>query len=444
MSRPAPSLIALVLRRIVLFAAIAMVAQVASVLLEYWRDTQNLGRLAIELETTALAPGLTVKDGRFAYQLPANRRDRYKTPGDGYFMRVLDPAGAVLYSNCSKGCDAYFPTSETRKLDFWMMELSPGKPLNISGGRSLSDDPEPVALDVAIVGDRDGVIYRVLTQELIDHMALPMSLLLVFVLGATSFSIAQALRPVRLNADLAAKLDPLAPSGRLSVEGMPREIADYTKAVNAALERVFTLMQSQRVLTSAISHEVRTPLAMARLELEKIADPRARKVEQDLEALNRLIEQLTTLARLEGAGVAAPETIDPVESAQHVVAALAPLVFDSGRTIAFEKREAEPFRGHRALIENALRNLVDNAIRHTGEGATIIVAAGPGPSFSVFDDGGAASRTAGSRVERNGLERPGLGLKIVSRIAEMHGGRLEMTISSKDGAVARLVLPASN
>jgi len=148
-------------------------------------------------------------------------------------------------------------------------------------------------------------------------------------------------------------------------------------------------------------------------------------VEQDLEALNRLIEQLTTLARLEGAGVAAPETIDPVESAQHVVAALAPLVFDSGRTIAFEKREAEPFRGHRALIENALRNLVDNAIRHTGEGATIIVAAGPGPSFSVFDDGGAASRTAGSRVERNGLERPGLGLKIVSRIAEMHGGRLE-------------------
>lgn len=444
MSRPAPSLVALVLRRIVLFAAIAMVAQVASVLLEYWRDTQNLARLAIELETNALAPGLSVKDGHFSYQLPANRRDRYRTPGDGYFMRVLDPSGAVLYSNCSSGCDAYFPTSETRKLDFWMMELSPGKPLNISGGRSLSDDPEPVTLDVAIVGDRDGVIYRVLEQELIDHMALPMSLLLIFVLGATSFSIAQALRPVRRNADLAAKLDPLAPAARLSTEGMPREIANYTKAVNAALERVFTLMQSQRVMTSAISHEVRTPLAMARLELEKIADPRARKVEQDLEALNRLIEQLTTLARLEGAGVAAPETIDPVASAQQVVAALAPLVFDSGRTIAFEKRDAEPFRGHRALIENALRNLVDNAIQHTGEGATIIVAAGPGPSFSVSDDGGAAAGTPGTRLEPNGLERPGLGLKIVSRIAEMHGGRLEMTISSKDGAVARLVLAASD
>ena len=253
MSRPAPSLIALVLRRIVLFAAIAMVAQVATVLLEYWRDTQNLGRLAIELETAALAPGLSVKDGRFSYQLPANRRDRYRTPGDGYFMRVLDPSGAVLYSNCSTGCDAYFPTLETRKLDFWMMELSPGKPLNISGGRSLSDDPAPVTLDVAIVGDRDGVIYRVLEQELIDHMALPMSLLLVFVLGATSFSIAQALRPVGLNAELAAKLDPLAPAARLSIEGMPREIANYTKAVNAALERVFTLMQSQRVMTSAIS-----------------------------------------------------------------------------------------------------------------------------------------------------------------------------------------------
>lgn len=442
MNRQAPSLTALVLRRIVLFAAIAMVAQVLGVFFEYWSDTQNLGRLAIEMETTALAPGLSEVNGQFAYHLPENMRDRYATPAKGYFMRVLDPSGAHIYSNCEPLCDGYFPTRETRKLDFWMVELHPGKPLNIAGGRSLSDNLEPVTLDVAIVGDSDGVIYSVLAREITDHMTLPMSLLLVFVLGATGLSIAQALRPVRLSADLAAKIDPLAPTARLPIEGMPREIANYTKAVNDALERVFTLMQSQRLMTSAISHEVRTPLAVARLELENIADPRARKVEQDLEALNRLVEQLTTLARLEGAGVAPPETIAPVELAQNVVAALAPLVFDSGRKIAFEQLSPEPFRGHRALIENALRNLIDNAIKHTGEGATILVAAGPGACFSVSDDGGCAPARM-QEGKSNGLERRGLGLKIVSRIAEMHGGCFQMTIAPGAGAMARISLPAA-
>ena len=195
MNRQAPSLTALVLRQIVLFAAIAMVAQVLGVFFEYWSDTQNLGRLAIEMETTALAPGLSEVNGQFAYHLPENMRDRYATPAKGYFMRVLDPSGAHIYSNCEPLCDGYFPTRETRKLDFWMVELHPGKPLNIAGGRSLSDNPEPVTLDVAIVGDSDGVIYSVLAREITDHMTLPMSLLLVFVLGATGLSIAQALRP---------------------------------------------------------------------------------------------------------------------------------------------------------------------------------------------------------------------------------------------------------
>jgi signal transduction histidine kinase len=418
-----------------------MAAQLIGVFVEYWSDTQNLGRLAIERETAALAPGLTFAEGQPAYQLPEKMRGRYGSRDSGYFIRVLDPAGGILYSNCATECESFFPTLATRRLDFWMMELRPGKPLNIAGGRSISDKMD-VMVDVAIVGDRDGVVYRVLADEINDHMALPMSLMLVVVLGATSLSIAKALRPVRRSAELAARLDPLAPLARLPVEGMPREIAEYAKAVNVALERIFALMQSQKVMTSAISHEVRTPLAMARLELEKIADPRARKVEEDLEGLNRLIEQLTTLARLEGAGVAAPERIDPVQSARQVVAALAPLVYESGRTIAFEDQGGAPFWGHRALIENALRNLIDNAIRHTGRGAAIHVTAGPGAGFSVSDDGGAASQTGATAHWSNSFEGPGMGLKIVSRIAEIQAGRFEMTISPKDGAVARLYFPA--
>lgn len=436
----APSLIALAVRRIVVFSALAMLAQLIGVFVEYWSDTQNLGRLAIERETAALAPGVTLREGRLAYQLPDERRARYGPGSAAYFMRVLDPSGAILFSNCAAACESYFPTRETRQLDFWMMVIRPGKPLSISGGRSLSDAADAPTIDVAIVGDPDGVIYAVLANEIQDHMALPMSLMLVVVLGATSLSIAQALRPVRESAARAARLDPLAPAARLPVDGMPREIADYARAVNGALERIFALMRSQRVMTSAISHEVRTPLAMARLELEKIADPRARKVEGDLEALNHLVEQLTTLARLEGAGLAPPELIDPVALGEHVVAEMAPLAFQSGRGIAFDAAAPGPIRGHRALIENALRNLIDNAIRHGAEGATILVAAGPGPSFTVANEIAASSPCS---PLSGAVDRPGLGLKIIARIAEIHGGGFDFTLSPTEGAVARLVLPAA-
>lgn len=439
MSRAAPSLIALVMRRIMAFSALAMAAQLAGVFIEYWSDTPNLGRLAIERETAALAEGLSHDGEVWRYNLPASRRDRYAPGATGYFLRALDPAGNVLFSNCDGFCERFFPTRETRRLDFWMMAQRPGKPLNISGGRAGSDAANAPTIDVAIVNDPDGVIYAVLANEIQDHMALPMSLMLVVVLGATGLSIAQALRPVRASAALAARLDPLAPAARLPVAGMPREIADYARAVNGALERIFALMRSQKIMTSAISHELRTPLAIVRLELEKIEDVRARKIEQDLEALNHLVEQLTTLARLEGAGLDAPQQLDPADIAEEVVAAMAPLAFQAGRSIAFESRDPAPFRGHRALIENALRNLVDNAIRHSGAGAAIVVAAGPGPRLVVSDDGGAGPALWDAPGDGGfGAQGSGLGLKIIARIAEIHGGAFAMSATPPRGARAEL------
>ena len=92
-SRAAPSLIALVVRRIVLFAAIAMVAQVATVLLEYWRDTQNLGRLAIELETAALAPGLQRQGRPLLLSAPGKQARPVQNAGRRLFHACARPVG---------------------------------------------------------------------------------------------------------------------------------------------------------------------------------------------------------------------------------------------------------------------------------------------------------------------------------------------------------------
>jgi len=150
-----------------------------------------------------------------------------------------------------------------------------------------------------------------------------------------------------------------------------------------------------------------------------------------------LVEQLTTLARLEGAGLAKAATIQPAEMAEQVVSALAPLVYASGKTIEFIDKGPTPFKGHPALVENALRNLVENAIRHTGAGANISVEAGPGPAFSVCDDGHFAGESE-KKALAGSADRIGLGLKIVGRIAEIHGGSFEWTKVPGQGATARI------
>jgi signal transduction histidine kinase len=438
MKGAAPSLVALVVRRIVFFAAFAMLAQFLGVFAEYWSDDQNLGRLAIERETDALSHGVAWQDDKAAFSVPAGLRERYATAARGYYLRVRASDGAVLFSNCDTACAAHFLPLDLKPLTFWMRQIEPGKPLNLAGGRIVAGKPEPIAIDVAIIGDHDGVLYGVLANEVMDHMVLPMSLLLVFVLGATTLSIIQALRPVARAAQQVAKLDPLKPGACLPTAGMPREIASFTQAVNAAFERVVELMKSQKLLTSAISHEVRTPLAIARLELEKIDDPRARKVDEDLEALNRLVEQLTTLARLEGESLSQVETINPVEMAEHVVGAMAPLVYANGKAIEFIDKGSTLFKGHPSLVENALRNLIENAARHTGHGATIRVEAGPGSEFSVCDDGGHVDGIPFWKNPVTSADTLGLGLKIVRRIAEIHDGSFELSKTPGQGAIARI------
>ena len=85
--KPASSLVALVVRRIVFFAALAMVVQFLGVFAEYWSDDQKLGRLAIEMETKALSHGVSIQQHKLAFDLPAALHERYANASRGYYVR---------------------------------------------------------------------------------------------------------------------------------------------------------------------------------------------------------------------------------------------------------------------------------------------------------------------------------------------------------------------
>jgi signal transduction histidine kinase len=288
-------------------------------------------------------------------------------------------------------------------------------------------DGQKGLVELAVVDDREQVMWRVLGREFADHLAVPMSLMLVFVFGGMLLSIRFALAPLQQAAAEAEKIDPFDATHRLKMEGMPREVAKLGEAVNRTLDRVRALVEAQRLFVTAVAHEVRTPLAMMKLELDHFDDPRARKMEGDIDDLARLVGQLTALGRLESADRAGFKRFALAATARKAVADIAPWVYERQASISFADHGAHAIVGHEPLIADAIRNLIENAIKHTPRGTTIKVAVGPGERVTISDDAGLFPGVDGE--EPAPRDRFGVGLEIVRRIMTLHRGGLQTAVA---------------
>lgn len=422
MSRLRPTLGAILARRIAFFAVLAMLLQLANVFADYYWNVGELSRLFVEQETERLASGITVDSGSVNYSLPDSVKDRYRNEGTGYVARIRDADGTLVFESCDRACQDHFLPRDVNPPDFWLRSIKPGKPLSLVGGRAFTIGERRFLIDIATIDDTADVMSDVLWNEVLEHMIVPMSILLLLVFGGTLFAIRQALRPVRAAADAADRIDPLDARSHLDPSNMPREIAHLATAVNRAFERVGELMTSQKVLTSGIAHEIRTPLAALKLELGQIDHPRARKAEADLDDLVRFVAQITALARLDSVDHGMFEDIDLVALSSSVVEQLAPWVYDNEHTLELlPDVTSSHVRGAPSLLRDALRNLIENAVRHTPDHSVISLRVGE-RSIAVEDRyPPSTTRAPGITRSHDGL---GIGLRIVGRIAELHGASL--------------------
>ncbi|KKB75863.1 hypothetical protein VW35_19065 [Devosia soli] len=403
--------------RIVFFALIAALAQMVLVIADYYFNDEELGRLLIEQQVDRLGEGQSTEGGVTRYALPDEMADLF-APGSGYFARVRMANGTILYSSCDAACEEHFLPPTVRPPDFWVRFIEPGKPLHVAGGGTVERGGQVLLIEFATVGDTEGLIWSVFWHEVLDHLVVPMSLLLVLVMGGTILSIIAALRPVKAAAFAADNLDPLNLGEGLPTGNMPEEISHLTRAVNRAFQRTGDLIRGQRMMTSAIAHEVRTPLAIIKLELSGIDSSRARKAEADVDELAEFVTQLTGLARLEAINERQFEDTDLGQLGEEVVGSVAPWVMARGDTIAFETADAVRAMVVPSLIRDACRNLIENAVRHSPAGTAITVRVGQGPTISIIDrkpEGSAASKTSDSL---------GIGLAVVERVLSLHGARL--------------------
>ncbi len=436
MTKPAPLLL-IVARRVIAFSLLAMLIQFAIVVHTYWSNSADLGRSVLETEVSSLVSNFHSAEGETVFE-PSSRslamfaRDaaaegvptEFGVP-QGYYAQVRDTKGIVLFSNCGTYCQkSFLPYARDMPAD-WQRTIRPGWPLTFAGGRVVNVFGHDMLIEFASIGDPQDLSHTAFIHEVYDHLVVPMSLMLFLVVGATIISIRKALEPIEKAAEFAAQHNPQRSLTDLPTSGMPLEVVRLTEATNRVLGRARQLIQAQKVFASALSHEIRTPVSIAQLELEYIDHPRARKAIRELESLTISLETLTALARLELIETITAEDCDLAQIAGKVVTSIAPLVYSGRKSIGFEDMGNAKVRSAVTLAEMMIRSLVENAIKHSVPGTAIEVVAGPGPQVIVSSYPPHASADAGLKVPNSpNLNTPGLGLRILDKISDILGGKL--------------------
>ena len=300
--------------------------------------------------------------------------------------------------------------------------------------------------------DRDETLSNLVASFAVGG---PVAVLLASLLG---YLLATAgLRPVEAMRRRAGDVSLEKPGERLPLPDAKDEIRRLGETLNEMLDRLRGSFERERRFVADAGHELRTPVAVVRAELEGALragghDPQVREALvaalEECDHLAQLAEDLLVVARAgEGELPLDREQIDIRRLLEGVRTRFADRARERGRELRVDADDGLHVEADDLRLRQALGNLVDNAMRY-GDGEIVLRSRGNGGvELEVADHGpGFApdiAERAFERFARGDVARTrggtGLGLAIVKAIAEAHGGRAE--IVAEEGAVVRIWLP---
>ena len=301
---------------------------------------------------------------------------------------------------------------------------------------------------------RASILWAVLRSTL-----WPMALALPLLELGAGFAGHRGVAPLRLLGRALAERRPQA-LHPVPLDDAPAEMAPLVEALNGLFGRIGALLDAERRFTADAAHELRTPIAAIRAQAQVALGasddaPRRHALEQTLEGCDRatrLVEQLLTLSRLEAESTPALAPLELAPLARRVAAEVAPRALARRQTLTLDAAESLRVTGEETLVAVLLRNLLDNAVRYSPDGARIDAALRREAGrvvFSVEDSGpGLADADRARlgerffRVPGSGASGSGLGWSIARRIAAVHGLELQTGRSAALGGLAvRVVWP---
>lgn len=361
------------------------------------------------------------------------------------FMRSIRFKLSVQYSAVVFGLGGALLGLVYLGLQYWFRNQSMNRYV-ISG--------EPVMVDGEVIGmvpdltDHDmAMIETVYNEIVLDEVARfsIFGLLALFLLSLVVgwFMSGRVLKPIDQITNLAREIEVSDLSRRIDLKGPDDELTRLAATIDGMLERLDRAFRGQKRFLADTSHDLRTPLAVIRSNVEvALDDPQTDPEEwretgeiirRNVEKMGEMIDSLLAVARAETANTS-PAPVDLAELVERKAREYQPVIQDAALTVDVLSGPASVM-GVELAIERAFSNLIDNAIRAAPAGSRLRLASGEndGWAYLAVDDEG-----PGLQLDSEDLPI-GLGLSIVERVADSHEGAL-VSFSGSTGRGATMVM----
>ena len=352
-----------------------------------------------------------------------------------YSSVVFGLAGAIL------GVTYYFVRRNLRRL-----------PLTLDS-RVATINGHPMIVQQLDV-DTAQLVQQSITQRaltLLSHYSLVALIALFLISFIVGWIISgRALRPVARITSVAKEITASDLSRRIAYDSTGDELSQLAETFDDMLERLDTAFSTQRRFLADTSHDLRTPLAIIRSNIDVLADDPSASLEdwqvaggivqRNAERMADMIDDLLAAARLEVRSAAAVH-INLGDLVAEAADELSARGAAAGVTIEARPGSAS-IEGVPSSLRRAIENLADNAVKASPRGGRVVLASGVDTNWAwvaVADQGEGIDPSA---VQRAG--RRGLGLAIVRQIAQAHGGALEAHRGRDRGSVLVIWLPLTD
>ena len=408
----------------------------------------------------AIDDGLEARAGDAAALVRAGAESGRLSGSGEALAQVLDENGNVLDTTPGAGARPLLTAAELHRATRGGVVTERGPRTGFTDGIRVLGRPAPTGSGEVVIVVGESLEQRTRALEGLHTLLAIGGPLALLVASLAGYAVAAAaLRPVERMRRRAAELTGEA-EGRLPVPPSHDEIQRLGDTLNAMLGRLQAVLARERSFVSDASHELRTPLAILRTELELALrghssrdelEDAVRSAAEETERLNQLADDLLVIARSDqGRLPVRPAEIDAHALLAGVAHRFAARARSEERTLRAEPANGLTLTADRARLEQALANMVDNALRH-GAGDVVLSAAqddghvvlhvrdrGPGFPDDFLPNAFERFSRADEARSRGGT---GLGLAITSAVAKAHGGEAHASNRRDGGADVWLEIP---